>query len=73
MMCMAWDVTSRVPSPVKIAYVIYKMEHAWSVNMESLAATVIYRVHSTVMTINVTCRMELASPVNLDGVEYFVK
>lgn len=73
MMFMAWIVTSRAPSPVKIAYVTYKMEHAWSVNLECLAVTVIYRVQSTVMTINATCRMEHASPVNLDGLEYTVK
>lgn len=73
MMFMALDVTSRAPSPVKIAYVTYEMEHAWTVDLESLATTVIYRVQSTVMTINATCRMEHASPVNPDGLEYTVK
>lgn len=72
MMFMAWDVTSPAPLPVKIAYVTYKMEHAWTVDLEYMAATVIYRVQSTVMTINATCRMEHASPVNLDGPEYTV-
>lgn len=71
-MFMAWDVTYRAPQPVKIAYVTYKMERAWTVDLEYMAATVIYRVQSTVMTIHVTCRMVLASPVNLDGLEYIV-
>lgn len=60
-MLKALHVTSCALLPVKIAYVTYKIEHAWSVNLRYKAVTLIYLVPSTVMKIHVTCRMEHVS------------
>lgn len=70
---MATRVTLHAPSPVKITYATCKMEHVWSVNLEYMAFTVIYRVPSTATRTRVTDRMEHALHVNLDGLEYSVK
>lgn len=57
MMFMVPHVAFRAPLPVKITYVTYEIEHVWSVNLEYMAVTVIYRVPPTVITMHVTCRM----------------
>lgn len=65
-------VTFCAPSPVKIIHVTYKLEHVWSVSMDYMAVTVIYRVPPTVMTVYVKERMEHALHVNQDGLENIV-
>lgn len=57
---MAMRVIFRAPSAVKIARVIYKVGHVWSVNLGYMAVTVTYRVPSTVSTTYVTHVMEHA-------------
>lgn len=70
---MAHSVTFRVPSPVKIAHVTYKVEHVWSVNLGCMAVTVTCLVQSIVKKTDVTERMEHVLNVNLVGQEYTVK
>lgn len=70
---MALRVIFRVPPPVKITYVTYKMEHVWSVKMESMAIYVICRAPQTVKTAHVTCRTEYVSDVTLGGPGCIVK
>lgn len=70
---MATRVTLRAPSPVKMTYVTYRMEHVWSVHLEYMAVTALYLVPQPVMTTRVIDRMVHALHVNLDGMGYTVK
>lgn len=66
---MATRVIFRALSPVKIIHVTYRVDYVWSVNLEYMAVTVIYRVPSTAIRTCVTDGMEHALHVNLDGLE----
>lgn len=70
---MATRVTLCALSPVKIIYVTYKMEHAWSVNLEYMVVTALSFVPPPVMTTRVIDRMVHALHVNLVGLGYTVK
>lgn len=70
---MALSVMFRAPSPVKVAHVTYRMEHAWNVKTGYMEATVTYHVPPTVRTTHVTYRMENVLYVNLDGLGCIVE
>lgn len=69
---MALSVTFHAQSPVQVAHVTYKVEHALIVNMECMAATVTRRVPLTVKTAHVTSRMGHVQSVGLDYMEITV-